>query len=179
MKSSLDGSTVLHLLQNSRRRALLKVLRKVGGRSSLREVVRKIAEVEGVSARGLIESIRVSVLQTHIPKMRRAGIIEYDRATDKVYLLELPPKFRYYLEVVEGKDISWSLYYLVLSIFGVVAMVLGNLLALVLASIFVVAALIHTSQMYGLCNESLRRCKRTLRKYINPHSNSTMKKREE
>jgi len=130
MKSSLDGSTVLHLLQNSRRRALLKVLRKVGGRSSLREVVRKIAEVEGVSARGLIESIRVSVLQTHIPKMRRAGIIEYDRATDKVYLLELPPKFRYYLEVVEGKDISWSLYYLVLSIFGVVAsLVLGNLLA--------------------------------------------------
>jgi hypothetical protein len=160
----------IHIIENARRRAVIKVLRELGGEACLREVVRRVAEVEGGSARGLTESVRVSMLQTHIPKMRSAGLIEYDRVTDTVHLLELPPEFRYYLEAVERRDIPWGFYYLVLSVFGVVvSLVLGNFLAVVLASSFVVAALIHVSQTYGLCNESLQWCKHTLRKYLNLH----------
>ena len=170
----------IHIIENARRRAVIKVLRELGGEACLREVVRRVAEVEGGSARGLTESVRVSMLQTHIPKMRGAGLIEYDRSTDTVHLLELPPEFRYYLEAVEGRDIPWGFYYLVLSVFGVVvSLVLGNLLAVALASSFVVAALIHVSQTYGMRNGSLQGCKHKLRRYLNIRTKPTGKNMEE
>ena len=161
----------LQIIQNDRRRSFIKILRDLGGKACLREVVRRIAEVEGEpTGGGVTESVRVSMLQTHIPKMRSAGLIEYDQVTDTVHLLELPPEFRYYLEAVERRDIPWGLYYLVLSAFGVVvSLVLGNFLAVALASSFVVAALIHASQTRGTCNESLQGCKHKLRKCLNLH----------
>lgn len=81
----------LHILQNSRRRALLSVLRKLGGEVCLREIVRRVAEFECRSCgRRIVKSVHVSLLQTHIPKLEKAGLIEYDRVTDTVHLLELP-----------------------------------------------------------------------------------------
>jgi len=159
----------LEIVRNSRRRALLTVLRELGGEACLREVIRRIARDEGEFGvtRRLVKNIHVSMLQTHIPKLEKAGLIEYDQTTNTVRLLELPPEFRYYLEVVERKDISWSVYYLLLSMTGLaVSLVLGNILALAIASCFLLAAMIHRTQTYGTVNDPLTRVKGQLTKYL-------------
>ena len=173
-----------HILQNSRRRLLIKVLDEMGGEGCLREVVRRLAKREHVSGatRNLVKSIHVSMLQTHIPKMENAGLIKYDRVTDTVHLLELPAEFRYHLEVVEKHDVPWSVYYLTLSLLGVaLSLVLGNFLAVVLSLCFLAAALVHAYQtrgLLGMVNESLTRVKHTLTKSLNP-TNKHVKKEEE
>ncbi len=70
---------LFHVLQNSRRRMVIKVLQDVGGAACLREVVRRLAEREGASgsARNLVKSIHVSMLQTRLPKMKGVGLIRY------------------------------------------------------------------------------------------------------
>jgi hypothetical protein len=152
------------------------VLRELGGEACLREIVRRIADREvnlkkGMPRTKLIKSIHVSMLQTHIPKMQRAGLIKYDPVNNIVHLMEFSPEFRYYLEVIEKGDISWSLYYLILSLLGVtISLVLSNLLAGIIAICFLLAAIIHTSQIYGtynIVNESLSRVKHALTKYVN------------
>lgn len=175
---------VYSIVQNSRRRALLKILRDLGGESCLREIVRRIAENEGDldSDKRLLKSVHVSLLQTHLPKMESAGLIQYDRVTSTVHLLELPSEFRYYLEIVEKHDIPWSLYYLILSGLGVgFSMFLGNFLAIVLSLCFLTAALVHTYQtrgVTGMVNDSLTKVKHKLTKWLNSN-NKSIKKREE
>lgn len=164
---------------------MLKILKKLGGESCLREVVRRIAEREvGPDFdRRLLKSIHVSLLQTHLPKMEGAGLIEYNETTGTVRLLELPKDIRYRLEVVEKGDIPWSEYYLLLSLLGLAAgLVLRNFLAVILALCFLVAAIIHTSQTRGvlsMINESLTRVKHQLTKFLNATNKSAKKEKEE
>lgn len=165
-----EKTGALYILSNSRRRSLIRVLRELGGVACLREVVRRVAEREGGPdvGRGLVKSVHVSLLQTHIPKMEGAGLIRYDRASDTVELLELSPEYRYYLEAVKKKDIPWSLYYLFLSAFGLaVSWVVDNFLASLICLCVFVAAVGHTVQtfrVFGRVNEWLTGVKRELTK---------------
>lgn len=63
---------VFGIVQNSRRRVLLKVLSDIGGVASLREVVRRIAIKEGNGDydKRLMKSIQVSMIQTHSQRWR-------------------------------------------------------------------------------------------------------------
>ncbi|PVX24469.1 MAG: hypothetical protein CW716_09980, partial [Candidatus Bathyarchaeum sp.] len=134
----------LQIIQNPRRRAVLKVLRELGGEATLREVIWRVAkelDPPDVSSK-LIKSIHISLLQTHLPKLRKAGLVEYDSFTDTIHLLNFPSEFKYYLEVVENKDISWSLYYLVISVVGLAAsLFFGDVLSIILTSCFFVTAI--------------------------------------
>ena len=132
----------LQILSNPRRRALIRVLRELGGTASLREVVRRIAERErGDFDRRLLKSVHVSLIQSHIPKMEADGLIEYDRVMDTVSLLELPPEYLHYLEFDERDGIPWSLLYLVVSVVGLgLGIYYNNLLALTISSCFTVAS---------------------------------------
>ena len=133
----------LQILSNARRRALIRVLRELGGTASLREVVRRIAEREqgGDFDRKLLKSVHVSLVQSHIPKMETYGLIEYDRVMDTVSLLELPPEYLHYLEFDERDGIPWSLLYLVVSVVGLgLGIYYNNLLALIISSCFTVAS---------------------------------------
>lgn len=167
----------LHILQNSRRRALLKVLKDLGGDASLREVVRRITNLEGSGYdKGLSKSIHISMLQTHLPKLERAGIIKYDEYTNTVHLHELSGEFSYFLEVIENRDVPWSVYYLVLSTVGfTIGLALGDIYALSLSACFIVASLVHTRQTYSTVNESLTRVKRKLTKYLHPTQENAKK----
>jgi len=159
----------LQIIQNARRRAFIKVLIDLGGEATLREVIRRVAkEIDSPDASAkLIKNIHISMLQTHIPQLKRAGLIEYDRITDTVHLLKFPPKYKYYFEMVEKKDISWSLFYLVFSSAGIaVSLVFLDILALILASFFFFIAIIHTNQTHRIVNGTLTRIKHTLTKYF-------------
>lgn len=158
----------LHILENPRRRAFITVLRDLGGKACLREIVARIAEGEGLprgEERYFMKSIHISMLQTHLPKMERAGLIEYDHVTGVVRLLELPPEYKYYLEAVKSGDIPWHAYYLALSVSGAaLSLFFGNLLATAIAASFLAASLFHTFQV-DTVNGPLTRAKHKLTKY--------------
>jgi DNA-binding transcriptional ArsR family regulator len=158
----------LHILQNSRRRALLKILMDLGGDASLREVVRRITRLEGSDYdKGLSKSIHISMLQTHLPKLESAGIVKYDECSGTIRLHEVPGEVNYFLEVIENRDIPWSAYYLILSILSfTISLLIRDLYALILSGCFVIASMVHTYQTHSIVNESLTNVKRKLTKYI-------------
>ena len=164
--NSLDVSDAFLVLGNSRRREVIKVLEDVGGEACISEVVRRVAMKEADSPdRRLRKSVHVSLVQNHLPKLKLAGIVEYDRWGDTLRLLELPKEYRYLLEVVEKGDLPWCLYYLGLSIFGVLSGLLysaymgfqlHSLLLLLFSSLMFVSAFFHTARTYGVSgNEAL------------------------
>ena len=158
----------LHIIQNNRRRAFLLVLKDLGGEACLREVVRRVAKLEGKpSDTRAFKSIHVSILQTHIPKLERAGIIKYDKTMDTIHLLELPREFRYYLEVVERGDIPWCTYYFILSTFSLlISVIFNNFLAGLMAGCFLAGSIINYIQVCGGVNEALTNVKQALTKYL-------------
>ena len=134
-----------YILRNSRRRFMLKALMELNGEACLRELVRRVANYERVLN---VRSVRVSILQNHIPKMVKAGLIEYDPVTDTVKLLELPPEYSYYLEAVGKNDIPWSLYYTILAAFGLlISLTQTNLLATIISASFLTGSILHTLQV--------------------------------
>jgi len=140
----------LQLIQNFRRRAFIKILKDLGGEAHIREVVRRIAKFEGKeNDRKVIKSIHVSLLQTHIPRLERAGIISYHSGVIK--LIELPLELEYYIEIVERGDIPWCIYYLVFSFAAlIVSIILQNSLATLIVSFFLAASHIHVFQTYDI-----------------------------
>ena len=149
------------ILQNSRRLMIIRVLLEVGGTACLREVVRRVATMENGAppSRSLRKSVYTSIVQNHIPKMRLAGLIEYDRETDALHLLDLPRSYRYHLEAVEKGDLPWCLYYLTLSAVGIISGLLfaaytgfwaGSLLTVILSFLLLGSALFHTAHTYGV-----------------------------
>jgi len=122
----LSKGDIFSVLQNDRRRHFLELLNTNGG-SSLRDISEEIAQMEsGVSApeSKLRKSIYVSLLQTHLPKMEKLGIVRYDRDVDLVELTSAAANLSIYLETVEKGDIPWSHYYVGLSVVAL----LGSLL---------------------------------------------------
>jgi hypothetical protein len=140
---------------------VIKVLQEVGGEACLREVVRRVATMENGAppSRSLRKSVYTGIVQNHLPKLSLAGLVEYDRETDALRLLELPGSYRYHLEAVEKGDVPWCLYYLALSVAGIFSGLLsaaythfwaGSLLTVILSASLFVSAVFHTARTYGV-----------------------------
>jgi hypothetical protein len=149
------------ILQNSRRRMVIEVLREVGGTACLREVVRRVATMENGAppSRSLRKSVYTGIVQNHLPKLTLAGLVEYDRETDALRLIDLPSSYRYHLEAVEKGDVPWCLYYLTLSVVGIFSGLFfaaythfwaGSLLTVILSVSLFVSAVFHTARTYGV-----------------------------
>ena len=65
------------ILGNSRRMLMIKYLRMSKGKAELRDMVEYIAENEGNTDRKHRKSVYVSLVQTHIPKLEREGVIRF------------------------------------------------------------------------------------------------------
>lgn len=118
----MSKSDIFGVLQNDRRRNLLKVLRENNGQD-LRTISEALARIESDAKQpvsNLRKSIYASLLQTHIPKMEKMGIITYDKEKDNVELTQMADDFDMYLETVEKGNIPWCHYYLGLGIFTIV-----------------------------------------------------------
>lgn len=75
--------TVFALLSNSRRRAVLQTLQETE-ETTLRSLAQRIAATEnGVSVDALTapqrKRVSIGLYQSHLPKLKRAGVIDYDR----------------------------------------------------------------------------------------------------
>ena len=156
---TLYSSDLLSLLSNPRRRRIITVLQEVGGEACVREIVRRVAEMEreAPSDWRSRKSVYTGIIQNHLPKMTRAGLVEYDRERDLLRLL--PKGNNYFLEATQKGDVPWCLYYLVLSFVQVLSgLVLVALTHFWAFSVFMVvpwtlvliASFFHTAHTFGV-----------------------------
>jgi len=120
------------VLRNDRRRAVIEQLRQTVGESDLRTLAEAIASDEtGQSPppRNIRESVYNSLHQTHLPKLDRLGIVDYDENRKTVVLQrearEVDPYMDVYLH--EEYNITWAEYYRTVSVLGFVTVLATEL----------------------------------------------------
>jgi DNA-binding transcriptional ArsR family regulator len=156
----LTMSVIFETLANPRRRCVLHHLRRNDGVATVGEMARTIAAWEADIPESAVSSkarkrVYTSLYQVHLPKMDRAGFVEYDRRSGSVALLDRAAQLDVQLEVVGDSDIPWSQFYLGLSgLFALVATLAffavppvtaipATVWALVFAVLFVAASAVH------------------------------------
>jgi len=86
--TGLDEGLIHELLRNSRRRAVLRIIHQQR-EATAREIAEQIATEEtGESppSRDDRQSVYISLIQTHLPKLDETGTIEYDERAKRVSL---------------------------------------------------------------------------------------------
>jgi hypothetical protein len=137
------------ILGNKRRMLLIEFLQRRNGSAELRDIVEYIAEMEGNTDRRHRKSVYVSLIQTHIPKLEREGVLTFNRGT--ITLLKVPDNVTLYMEVVQKNDISWSMFYAGLSvIFLVVGLWVKNALLLFAAVSYLIVSVVHHTKTYRI-----------------------------
>lgn len=103
-------------LLSPRRKCILEHLLKNGGEADIDEIISRILEFENKERNYKSrKSVYVSLMQTHLPRLEREGIVKYERNLGKIVLINLPEDLNMYVETVGKFDIPWSVYYLSLS----------------------------------------------------------------
>jgi DNA-binding transcriptional ArsR family regulator len=117
---------LFHILRNQRRRFALHHLKHHDGPVDVGELATQIAAWENEITVGEVSSdqrrrVYNALQQTHVPGLEEAGVVDVDRR--EVELTDRAGKLDIYLEVVPGRDIPWSEYYLGLGAVALAALV--------------------------------------------------------
>lgn len=112
----LTRDDMFDVLSNPRRRYALHVLR-TEGEVALGDVAEQVAAWEnGTTVEEVSASERkhayTALQQRHLPRMDDMGVVEFDRRAGTVTPTDALGEFEIYLEVVRGRGIPWSVYYL-------------------------------------------------------------------
>lgn len=80
----LDQDDVFHILQCRRRRLVLKYMQERDGPADMRDVTERIAAVENDTTVAQLRSqerqrVYIALYQSHLPKMDRDGVVDYDQ----------------------------------------------------------------------------------------------------
>lgn len=159
--SSLSSDDVYGLLSNHRRRYALHYLKHRDSETSIGDLSEQVAAWEnGIDSAevGADQRKRVytSLQQVHLPKLDEKEVVQYDDRAGTVELSSAAEDLDVYMEVVQGRDIPWSQYYLGLAAVnaGLVAAVFADAYPLTLlpdvawaafvVTSFVISALVHT-----------------------------------
>lgn len=114
----LPETEIHDLLRNERRRQVIKHLQDTVGTTTLRDLSERIAEYEtGESPppKNIRNSVYNSLHQTHLPKLDRRGIVDYDSDRKTIRLTGNARSVDVYMEIVTDYGITWSEFY---SFFG-------------------------------------------------------------
>jgi DNA-binding transcriptional ArsR family regulator len=114
---SVSTDEIFELLSNKRRRFTLHYLKHGDERAELGELSEYVASWENETTVQEVDSaarkrVYTSLQSHHLPKMDELGIVDYDDRAGVVELDESADDLDVYLEVVEGRDVPWSQYYL-------------------------------------------------------------------
>ena len=126
VEPELKAVEIHDVLSNERRRLILKFLRDAGGLLTARELSERIAEVETGETpppRNIRQSAYVSLHQTHLPKLDELGIVDYDQSAKTVELNDRARQVSIYMETVPRYGLSWSEYYVAVSVIGLLLLV--------------------------------------------------------
>lgn len=168
----MSKDEVFEMLQNERRRRILRYLLEADDVMTIGELAERIAAVENDTSVAALNStqrkrVYVALYQTHLPKMDSVGVIDYDRDRGRVRIAENADLLTFYLDdQFDGDD--WYRRYLSLSVLGgalvVVGYALGGLvgpaLALLVVGLFLCVSVAH---MYSHWREQTG-TERTLRR---------------
>lgn len=143
----LKAIDIHEVLSNSRRQHAIEILRDAGGKLSARELSERIAEAEtGESPppSNIRQSVYVSLHQTHLPKLDDLGIVNYDSDSKTIELLDRAREVSIYLETVSKYGLSWSEYYLGVSLLGLLLIIASEMGVPVIGSLSTITLAIGT-----------------------------------
>lgn len=157
--TSLSEDTVFEILSNRRRRYVFHYLKRNGREVYLRELSEHVAAWEEETPPDQLDAsdrkrVKTALHQHHLPKMDKTGFVEYDAPRGTATLSEEAADLEVYLDVVPVGDVSWSHYYLGLSLVGLVGITLASglsvsavtngTIAVFLTVTLLVSAAVHT-----------------------------------
>nr|WP_241431166.1 hypothetical protein [Halococcus thailandensis] len=97
---------------------------------ALRELSEEIARREtGESPppRNIRESVYNSLHQTHLPKLDRLGVVNYDRNRKHIRLLEPAEEINLYMELNADDEVTWAIYYRTVGIVALLTAILADI----------------------------------------------------
>lgn len=112
-----DEEIVFSVLRNKRRRYALHYLKQREETVSVGELAEQIAAWETETPLGDVtpddrKRVYISLLQSHLPTLEEAGMVEFDHDTSTIHLTHAAAEVDIYVELVPEQDIQWSTYYL-------------------------------------------------------------------
>lgn len=111
--TTLEEDTVFDLLGNERRRACLKRLLTIEDEIPVDQLARAVAETiadASTQPKDLQQSVYISLCQSHLPKLDRAAIIEYDSDHKTVGRGPAFDQIKPYLETPTPALETWRYY---------------------------------------------------------------------
>ena len=119
--TEVSEDELFDVLANQRRRFALHLLKKEGDETvEIGDMAEQIAAWEnGIDTAEITGNERKRVYtalqQSHLPKMDDAGVVDFDKDRGTIEPTPALTDVDLYMDVVEGKEIPWSTYYLGLS----------------------------------------------------------------
>lgn len=154
----MSKDEVFEMLQNERRRRILRYLLDADDVMTIGELAERIAAVENDTTVAALNStqrkrVYVALYQTHLPKMDDVGVIDYDRDRGRVRIADNADLLTFYLDERSDGGDDWYRRYLTLSVLGAALVVvgyalggsglLGPALALLVVGLFLCVSIIH------------------------------------
>ena len=131
--AEFSADEIFHILQNDRRRAVLRYLQDRNDPVRMRDVAEQVAAwehdttVEGLSSTQR-QRVYIPLYQSHLPKLDKAGIIDYQQSRGIVERKPLADVFDPYLDAeaattasagaIRNDDPEWDDYYLAIAAIG-------------------------------------------------------------
>lgn len=136
---------ILSMLMSPRRKCIVEHLAKNGGEAEIEDIISSILDLENKERNHKSrKSVYVSLMQTHLPKLEKEGIVRYDKRLGKLYLVNVPEGFELYTETVGKYDIPWSIYYFSLSILiAAIGLYFSNISSVIVSAVFAASAAIN------------------------------------
>lgn len=130
----LTKDDIFHLLQNQRRRDVLRYLQGVEGPVAMRDMAEQVAAWEHDTTLQALTSdecqrVYIALYQTHLPKLDEEGIINYNQSRGIVERTPKADELQRYLDdqrITEEdaeEKVQWSSYHLGVSVLGMVLLV--------------------------------------------------------
>ena len=115
-RSELSQDEIYEVLSNRRRRFVIHALKRREGSVGVTELSKHVTAWEiGVEPTEVAYEDRRNVYstlqRTHLPKLDEKGIVTFDQEENVVEPAETLEALEVYVEVLEGREIPWSLYY--------------------------------------------------------------------
>lgn len=128
-EGDLSEDELFEILSNQRRRHILHSLMQDDSPLEIGDLSQEIAawedevDYEQVSSTDR-KRVYTALQQSHLPKMDRAGVIEFDQNRGTIEPTPALEDVEIYMDVVRGRDVPWSHYYLGLT--GIAATLVGT-----------------------------------------------------
>jgi hypothetical protein len=153
--ADLSTEDVYEVLSNRRRRYAIHYLKQTGEPVDVSTIAEQVAAWENGKPIEELDSqerkrVYISLYQSHLPTLEKRGLVAYDDDRGIVELTDPIANAEIYLEVVAGRNVPWSYFYLGLSIVSGLLVALAYYEVGVLESVSTVAIASVITLLFGI-----------------------------